>query len=156
MKLYQLFNLTIFLLIITIFFSGCGQTTSGPNSSYYYGITRTTANGDIINEDPGDWQPRMGVSNEPLAVSPAYPNPTTRNFTLRFRLLTSMHVKITVNNAPNNVVLTVQNQNLPAGMFLDHVDLQDLDPGIYRVYFEGTTGIRGIRYTSFGDIQIIE
>jgi hypothetical protein len=155
MKLYQFFNLLIILLIIGTIFFVCGQITTGPNSSFFTGITRTTANGDIIEEDPEDWQPRMDVSNEPLTVSPAYPNPTNRNITLGFRLLTSMHVKITVNNAPNNVVLTIQNQNLPAGMFLSHVDLPDLNPGIYRVYFEGRIA-GGITYKSFGDIQIIE
>jgi len=143
-------------LIFGIFFFDCGQTTSSSYSLYFTGITRTTANGDIIEDDPEDWQPRTGVSIEPLTVSPAYPNPTNRSFTLRFYLDHSMNMNITVNNTPTNVVLVVQNnKHCVAGVHSLHVHLRDMDPAIYRVYFEGTT-YSGNTYTSFGDIQLIE
>ena len=150
MKLYQFLFLS--LLILFIFHMNCGQGAMDPGSEYFTGITRTDENGNILQDDPDDWQPRRNMI-DPLSVGPAYPNPFNNITTINFNTGRRMNVRITVNATPSQVVKILVDQSFHTGMYQYQLDMTDYDPGMYRVYFTAKDQEDNI-YTSYGDVQL--
>lgn len=66
------FSITFFILLVCILFQDCNTDSRLAPGIYFEGITVTDANGNIISDDPDNWQPRMDSSNNLFGIYPAY------------------------------------------------------------------------------------
>lgn len=118
----------------------------------YSGITTTDQNGNVLYNDPDDWQ-----DTSLLDVYPAYPNPAARQIVLTLTTTDDADVSIVV-RTPSSVVRTI-GLNTRAGITYSIVWDQRNDEGvqmpdgIYRVVFSAADS-QEKTHTTHGDIQM--
>ena len=165
-------------LVLSIsFLPACGSSTE-PDDPPISGIARTAENGTLIEDDPTDWLPRLAesgtgggggggvvvsppVTDDPLALGPAFPNPTTSKVSLQFALAEKANVRIWVVDSDGNKVQDlIAGNSLVAGQFTIDWEVRDqsgaalVPPGLYRVYFSARYGQKSTEARSFGDVKV--
>lgn len=164
-------------LVLSIsFLPACGGSTE-PDDPPISGIARTAENGTLIEDDPTDWLPRLTESgtggggggvvvtppatNDPLALGPAFPNPTTSKVSLQFALAEKANVRIwVVDSNGDKVQDLVAGDSLAAGQFTIDWEVRDqsgtalVPPGLYRVHFSARRGGNSTEARSFGDVMV--
>jgi hypothetical protein len=133
----------------------CEKDTTGlgKDCSPYSGITEVDHLGNAGTIDFDDWK-ESGIINSPLA----FPNPTNGLCNIKFGLISDAFVSITINDRPNQVVKTLINRDLLAGIHWIQFDLttntgQELQNCIYRIYISATND-KGITYKTYGDLKV--
>ena len=136
---------------------GCKKDTS-PIIISFSGITETDEFNLVLRDDPDDWQPRCvsGIPNN-FCILPAYPNPTDTLITFLFYVRDTVEVSIRIDDKPNKTIAFIEPVNVPPGLNKVRWITKDsngnyLTNGIYRAYLN--LNLNGIRYESYGDIQI--
>ena len=171
-KLIALLALSSLLLI-----TNCKKPTEPNDATVYLGIVRTDTLGQILEDDPEDWQPR--TVSPPFSPRPAFPNPagvdSVYNFPghprpvpssepkflaciIRFAISDTADVVINIFRSPNERVIQLIDTRLELrGLWVFIWRLEDdsgdpLPNGIYRVFINAT--IADSTYQSFGDVKI--
>lgn len=157
----------------------CKDKTTQPAPGFD-GITETLNDPTPIGTiDADDWQPMMDCSTLTKVIQissvsdtipvvnpdtthlpkctkiyPAYPNPTSRYFTVQYSLSAADSVYMTVNDSPTHIVKEIVKERKVRGMYSVTIDALDLNSAIYRVYitvFRQTDVLH-----SYGDIKIVK
>jgi len=133
--------------------AGCRQgiVVSEPSAPPFSGITATSADGTVVQNDPDDWKPPQGVNAQ---VHPVHPNPCTRDGSFEFIFVLTQRdsVIVTLNDTPEHVVDVIIQQSVNSGEHRITPFIRNLLPGPYRLYF---TIVRPtIVASTYGDIQI--
>jgi hypothetical protein len=147
----SLLSLGAFFLIATAV-AGCRQEeiVTPPQESAFSGITVTDGSGNVLSNDPDDWNPILEAG---VGMYPAYPNPCTSfgGFYLEFGLTARDSILITLNDTPSEVVDTIASGAFDPGNHQIHVNTGSRQ-GLYRVYFTVLTS--DVMYTTHGDVQV--
>jgi hypothetical protein len=164
------------MLTISIVVS-CDEDSEINNTNivYYTGIVQTDSEGNIIEEDYNDWQPRerIGWVYDSLYSIPAYPNPAGKDSVqidfqslkflgcvIGFTLPRNSLVTIEINDKPDRVVRTLLSESEKnVGAYRIAWDLKNddgnkLPNGIYRVYITAVTDYFNNVIKTYGDIQV--
>ena len=134
----------------------------------FEGIAQTDFNGNLIQDDVGDWQPRTCQDSNIVQLrspkyfcfKPSYPNPTDRFTSIGYALPRRSTVKIEIySDVTTKIATLITNDTLPSGSFQYYFDFGDTTrkhlPGIYRCYLEMKDLDSNKIYKSFGDIQLL-
>ncbi len=143
----------------TLLIWNCGDSNNPTANAPFEGIVKTDSQGDILEEDPEDWQPRCTAqSKPPLCVKPAYPNPTAERTTLEWTINETLLVELSVSIMPDGTNRVLVNEVLSPGDYRLVWDVRDesgkiLPDAIYRVLIKAMQN-NIIQTEAFGDIQI--
>lgn len=141
------------IALLCVPLSGCSdeESPAAPEPVVYEGITRTSAIGDVIEDDPDDWR-----DTSELGVSPAWPNPVYGpSVSLRYFTQQAADVRVVL-RTPERVVRVLYEGSSTSvkTLYWDRKDDSGADAaeGIYRAVIEAT--IDGTKHSSYGDIQL--
>ncbi|MDX2129885.1 MAG: hypothetical protein SFU91_12705 [Chloroherpetonaceae bacterium] len=150
---YKLFYL-IFLI------NGCASPASNEITSEVSGITRTDAQGRVLQQDPDDWRIQRNF-NGFISLDPLYPNPTSNGIVsigIRYSLPSPIRLDILSTSTANTPVL-VGSFNTPSfGTQFYTFNLQSLSATgnlaelkgkIFRLRFYDGSGA----LITYGDVQ---
>jgi len=153
-----IFKILLFITLL-LMLSMCKNSDADTVISYgkYSGITETGVDGPtpIGYVDPDDWYYNFDSTQTfqlEYAVYPAFPNPTIKNFSLRFSLAERGSVKIWVDDTRVDKKFQIFNETMQPGVHQLRVDLNDIEqnsvygPGMLRVFVE---------FENFPDIPVI-
>lgn len=81
------------LALCALLLSACDSGTTSRS------IAETDAQGNVLNDDPDDWQPRCAAEPEAFCANPIYPNPVpaSGSVTLEFNNPVAQNVEVRVN-----------------------------------------------------------
>jgi len=128
----------------------------------FTGICQTDSSGNIISDDPSDWQPRLSfpdsTSNDIpscYGMAPVYPNPTSDSIKILYALPRMTSVVITINSLPNNEIVK------------ELLNIKTISPGYHSITWDGKdaegndleSGVYGCYFyagflRSYGDIEL--
>ena len=150
------------MLLSLSLLSSCG--VFDPDDIDISGITRTSEDGTVIENDPDDWRMQgvVGAGQTFASVKPAYPNPVSseKAVTFCFSLQVSADVQYNVVNKDGEKVSQILSDRLDSGSYLFAWDFKDSDrnkvsPGLYRVTATFVDAPKGENHLStYGDIEI--
>ena len=128
-----------------------GVVVPEPSTPPFSGITATSADGTVVQNDPDDWKPLQGVN---ARVYPVHPNPCTRDgsFEIMFVLTQRDSVIVTLNDTPDHVVDVIIQQSVNQGEHRITPFIRNVSPGLYRLYV--TVVHTTIVASTYGDVQI--
>jgi hypothetical protein len=161
MKKLILISIILFSLITIM----CTDNTS-PVIQQFMGITETSEDGStpIGNIDSTDWMPRYDYIDDEssiytISIPPAFPNPTTRFFTLSYSVSAKDSIEMWIEDKYGNKSI-IKSEYVLAGRFDQKIDLLYDDDGnmrepeIYRLFFKVVT--RDAVPQIKGDIKLIK
>lgn len=128
-----------------------GVVVPEPAAPPFSGITATSSDGTVVQNDPDDWKPLQGVN---AWVYPVHPNPCTRDesFEIVFVLTQRDSVIATLNDTPDHVVDVIIQQSVNPGEHRITPFVRNLPPGLYRLYV--TVVHATFVASTYGDVQI--
>lgn len=138
------------------------EKTSCPESWRVTNIARTDNEGNLLEDDPEDWQPRCegrhGVGESTyLCSSPAYPNPTSEGCTIPYGVGIAGKFTLTILDRRCREIRSIVDQAKLGYNFIVW-DLKDdkgnaVQPGIYRARI--VTVVDEEIVETWGDIQVV-
>lgn len=178
-------RLLLLIIINFLFLINCTQPTQTNN--IFWGITRTNEIGEIISEDSDDWKhdtnwlyndiylsykdslstpsPPDSLPDHLIPINfqfkPAYPNPSSTEFTMKIAFPTFSEVFVAVINQSNDIIkLLLLRHQVPGILFIQFNLMDDegnsLSSGIYRCIYrfeDKMTGEFGV-YHGHGDLKV--
>jgi len=148
----------LLFIIITTF--ACNDNSTGStrppdclyNLNNLEGITRTTPEGEILEEDPRDWCPTDQPHTE-YGFTPAWPNPSSAIITFEFSLPVDGSTSLVIVDSTCTIVKTLVDRNSQAGSHRiewngTNGSGEIVPNGVYRCFLEID------EFSCSGDVQI--
>lgn len=162
----------LFLVAIAVIMLSCDSSTGGGGDDRFSGITKTDYTCNILELDSNDWKPWQLVGKglavvdtvvigkiDTNFVAKICPNPSHDIFNIEFENYADNYkYKIDIYDKPGHLFKTIyETDYLKAGKWNFQCNAYDfgLTEGIYRIYLT-RTGTNGVKYQTYGDLQIIE
>ena len=146
-------SIQVFILLAFVT-AGCDQLETAPLS----GVVHTDEQGMILEDDPGDWQPRCGGTNG-FCITPLSPNPAEvdRQSSLTFTLSEAAFVSIRVENEQGRALDEIKGKRLEAGestLAIVPQTSRGYKEGIYRIFISAYDAKGRLLFKTYGDFGV--